>query len=107
MPEESLDFQQYQDAALRTCGVPAMLNVVLGLNGEAGEVADLYKKAMFQGHNINTEKVIDELGDILWYIAIGASCLGTSLEAVAARNVAKLRARYPEGFNADRSVCRD
>lgn len=75
----------------------------LGLAGEAGEFADRVKKTAYHGHALDREKLLDELGDILWYIADAAGALGVELEEVARRNNAKLRLRYPEGFNPEAS----
>ena len=85
---------------------PKLVNGIIGLNGEAGEVADILKKHLFQGHELNREKLIDELGDVLWYIAETAEALGVSLETIMEHNIDKLRTRYPEGFNSDRSINR-
>lgn len=78
-----------------------------GLCGESGECIDLLKKHEFQGHELNTEKLIDELGDVLWYIAQTASGLAISMDDIAQRNIAKLRARYPEGFDSQKSINRE
>jgi NTP pyrophosphatase (non-canonical NTP hydrolase) len=102
-----MHLNDYQRAALRTAhdmsAEERLLNAVLGLAGEAGEVADLVKKQRFHGHDIDSQKLIDELGDILWYVALAADSLGAPLEQVAERNVAKLLRRYPEGFSEQAS----
>lgn len=74
--------------------------------GEAGECIDILKKHEFQGHELNEEKLIDELGDVLWYIAQTAVGLNVDLEEIAQHNVEKLKRRYPEGFSADKSINR-
>lgn len=51
--------------------------------------------------------MVEELGDVLWYCAELAVGLGVTLEDVAAANIDKLRARYPQGFDAERSRNRD
>ncbi len=108
-------FAEYEDNAMRTwsglaggdtADQAALLNAVLGLCGEAGEVADLLKKTKFQGHELNREKVADELGDILWYIALGCKALHVPMEEIARRNVDKLRRRYPDGFSVEKSLHR-
>jgi NTP pyrophosphatase (non-canonical NTP hydrolase) len=75
----------------------------LGIAGEAGEVADLIKKYLGHGHCLDRAKVMLELGDVLWYVAALAETVGTDLESVAQANIAKLRARYPNGFEKARS----
>lgn len=90
------------------CNVRQASNLsILGMCGEAGECSDLFKKHRFQGHELDCEKQAEEVGDVLWYIAETASGLGLSLEEIATRNIAKLRARYPEGFDPERSIHRD
>ena len=78
----------------------------MGLNGEAGECIDVLKKHDFQGHVLATDKILDELGDVLWYVAEAAIGINVSLEEIAQHNIAKLRARYPAGFSAERSINR-
>jgi len=107
-----MEMNEYQTLAARTIpedltGDGLLLNAVLGLNGEAGELADEYKKAMFQGHDFDNAKVVKELGDILWYVAAGCTALGIALDDVAFGNVMKLRRRYPDGFSEERSINRD
>lgn len=102
----------YQRQCARTypehgTGREAMDNALLGLAGEAGEVLDLFKKFWYQGHEPDDVKVVEELGDVLYYVAMAAAALGAPLSDVANANVVKLRERYPEGFSAERSVNRD
>ncbi len=82
-------------------------NGILGLCGETGECADIWKKARHQGHALDREKLIKEAGDVLWYVAELAAGLGVTLEEIAARNIEKLRKRYPDGFAAERSIHRE
>jgi len=106
-----MDFNEYQKNALKTASVKEndrlILNGVMGLSGESGECIDMMKKHLFQGHQLDNEKMMDELGDVLWYIAITAEGLGYELNDIAVHNIEKLRKRYPEGFSADRSIHRD
>lgn len=80
-----------------------LINAALGLCGEGGEVVDIIKKATFQGHELNVEHVAKELGDVAWYLAVGARAIGYDLETILQMNVDKLRTRYPDGFDADKS----
>ena len=104
-------FDEYQTLALRTAANTSedrlLLNGVMGLCGEAGECIDVVKKHLFQGHQLDRDKLIDEMGDCLWYLATLAEGLGAGLGEIAEGNVAKLKKRYPEGFDAERSVNRD
>lgn len=101
---------EYQNKAMRTCNEKypgdLILNGVMGLNGEAGECIDIVKKYRYQGHDLNKEKLIDELGDVLWYAAITAKGLSVTLDEVMDRNIAKLKLRYPNGFSEEKSVHR-
>lgn len=102
---------EYQQKALRTAGEKAredlVLNGALGLSGESGEVADHIKKVRFQGHPLDTKVLANELGDIMWYVAIMAEGLGYSLDDIMEMNVEKLKKRYPNGFETERSINRD
>ena len=108
-----MTINEYQTAALRTAQTDKfsasdlLLNSALGLCGESGEVADLVKKHRFQGHDIEIEHIAKELGDIAWYLAVGAYSIGYDLEKILQMNVDKLKARYPDGFSTDRSLHRD
>lgn len=84
-----------------------LINGVMGLCGESGEAIDIVKKHLAQGHTLDREKLIKELGDIAWYLAETAYALDVPLEEVLRRNIEKLRARYPEGFDTDRSIRRE
>ncbi len=79
----------------------------LGIAGEAGEVANYVKKAIFHEHGIDAEKMKDELGDVLWYVALIAETMSLELNDIAEHNIAKLKARYPEGFSVDKSINRE
>lgn len=101
---------EYQRAALRTANKDSkelILNGALGLAGESGEVADIVKKHLFQGHELNREKMIEELGDVLWYVAITAQGLQVDLDSVMKINIEKLKKRYPDGFDKEKSINRE
>ncbi len=103
-----MNLNEYQELALRTAGNHGdfdrtLMYTALGLNGEAGEVAELIKKAFFHGHDLDRDKLMKELGDVLWYLAVMAHALDMSLEEVGQHNIDKLARRYPEGFSSQRS----
>ena len=96
------DFVAYQEAAARTRSDDAgdLLSMcVLGLVGEAGEVAELIKKHRFHRQPLVPAAIEKELGDVLWYLANLADVCGLSLERIAAVNLQKLRERHPAGFD--------
>ena len=103
---------EYQKLAMTTLN-PALskkdvlINGVMGLCGESGEAIDLVKKHLHQGHPLDKEKLIKELGDIAWYLAEVAYALDTDLDTVLELNIAKLKARYPEGFDTEKSINRE
>lgn len=107
-----MTLNEYQDLAQRTSRKDLtvgdhFLNGLLGLAGECGECCDLMKKHIFQdGRDIHTD-LVDELGDVMWYVAETARALGVALDDVAQHNINKLRKRYPDGFDADRSLHRE
>ncbi len=101
-------FKEYEKMQARTSGEKSnLINAALGLCGEAGEVADLIKKSEFQGHELSEEKLVEELGDILWYISEAARLINVSLCEIAEKNILKLKKRYPDGFSTERSVNRE
>lgn len=75
----------------------------LGIAGEAGEFADMIKKQAGHGHASDPVKEKKELGDILWYVADVCTKKGYDMDEVADMNIEKLKARYPEGFSAEKS----
>lgn len=79
----------------------------IGLTGEAGEVADTVKKAVFHRHPLDRVELVKELGDVLWYVAALCSKLEVPMSEVMALNIEKLRQRYPDGYSSDASLKRD
>ena len=69
-------------------------------------VIDIVKKHISQGHELKREKLIEELGDVAWYLAETAYALGVDLESVLQGNIDKLKKRYPDGFSVEKSVNR-
>lgn len=81
------------------------LHGVLGLTSEAGEVSGLFQK-FYQGHIIDPEHLKKELGDCLWMIAEICTANNWDLSEIMVMNISKLKARYPNGFSADKSLHR-
>lgn len=75
----------------------------LGIAGEAGEFVELIKKQAGHGHPVDPVKEKKELGDIVWYIADMCSKRGYSLDEIAQLNIEKLKKRYPNGFDQEKS----
>lgn len=108
---DPLTLNDYQSMARRTAGTKQksdkMEEAMLGLAGEVCELCDHYKKYMHQGHDIDYDHMAEEAGDVLWYLAEIADALGLPLEEIALRNINKLRNRYPDGFDPERSINRE
>ena len=107
-----MQINEYQALALRTMNPDIskkdmLINSMMGLCGESGEAIDIVKKHLFHGHALDREKLIKELGDIAWYLAEAAQALDVPLEEVLEKNIEKLKKRYPEGFDTERSIHRE
>ena len=106
-----MNANEYQQLAMRTLNPELsrkdiLINSVMGLCGESGEAIDIVKKWLAQGHELDKAKLAKELGDIAWYLAEAATALDMPLGDILQGNIDKLKARYPEGFEADRSRIR-
>lgn len=101
---------EYQKLASRTENpllndTEKTLHALHGMVGEIGEIHSLYQK-VYQGHDLDDEHLIKELGDLMWFIAEFCNAHDWSLDVVMERNIEKLKARYPEGFTAENSLHR-
>jgi NTP pyrophosphatase (non-canonical NTP hydrolase) len=101
-----MTFEEYQEQALHTRlstgdDFKDLLHWVLGINGEAGEVAEKVKKIIRdkdgQISNEDKQELAKELGDVLWYLAVLAQHLGVSLDVIAEQNLEKLLSRKKRG----------
>jgi NTP pyrophosphatase (non-canonical NTP hydrolase) len=99
-----MDLNDYQQAARHTAIYPEAHRVIypaLGLASEAGEVAGKIKKVLRDQAGdfarAPLEAIKDELGDVLWYVAVLAGDLGLSLDEIAADNLGKLASRQERG----------
>ena len=104
-----MTINEYQQLAMRTLNPELnkkdiLINGVMGLCGESGEAIDIVKKWLAQGHDLDKEHLAKELGDIAWYLAETAYALDIPLESILQGNIDKLRKRFPEGFDTQRSV---
>ncbi|HEX7938642.1 MAG TPA: nucleoside triphosphate pyrophosphohydrolase family protein [Gemmatimonadaceae bacterium] len=98
---------EYEAHAARTTNTrltknERLLDAAAGLAEEAGEVLSLVRKHAFQSKALESDRIKEELGDALWCLAMTAHHAGMTLESIAQANVAKLRSRYPDGYQ-DRS----
>lgn len=105
-----MDIDAYQRLAARTIAKglsreDVERHALFGLAGEVGEVLSLFQKEL-QGHKVDREHLKRELGDVLWMVSELSTAEGWLLGDVATTNIEKLRKRYPEGFEAERSLHR-
>jgi NTP pyrophosphatase (non-canonical NTP hydrolase) len=78
-----------------------LLHAAIGMQTEAAEFSDMLKKHLFYGKPLDKVNLAEELGDQLWYVAMALRALDTDFETVMERNIAKLKARYPDKFTED------
>ena len=100
---------EYQKAAARTINpmlVRPEAHALYGLASEVGELLGIYQKAL-QGHTDTEEHRQKEVGDILWMVAEYCTSQGWDMDMVAEMNISKLQARYPDGFEVDKSIHRN
>lgn len=107
-----MDANEYQKYALRTQKADRdprdrLIVSMMGLCGEAGEASNIVKKHVFHGHDLDREHLKEELGDVAWYLAAAADAIGVSLNDILQANIDKLYARYPGGFDEERSRNRE
>ena len=105
-----MNINEYQKLAERTINNQLTFkekeyHALHGMVGEIGELHSLYQKA-YQGHKIDIEHAKKELGDLLWFIAEYCTANGWNMEEIAQMNIDKLKARYPDGFESDKSLHR-
>lgn len=101
---------EYQKLASRTINpdltpIGQMNHALHGLAGEVGEIHSMFQK-VYQGHDISTEHLKKEVGDLLWFVAEFCTSKGWDMDDVMQMNIDKLKARYPEGFTAEKSLNR-
>ena len=103
-----MKINEYQKLAMTTLNPKldekdVLINSVMGLCAEAGEAIDIVKKWHAQGHELDKEHLAKELGDIAWYLAEAATAIGIPLEKIFSDNIEKLKKRYPDGFDEQKS----
>ena len=107
----TIDANTYQKTAARTINKDLYpeeieMHALHGMAGEIGELHSLYQKA-FQGPKFDEEHAKKELGDLLWFIAEYCTVMNWDLADVMLTNLGKLAARFPDGFEAEKSLNRD
>jgi NTP pyrophosphatase (non-canonical NTP hydrolase) len=103
---ESIDFASIYKRMMRE-EVIRILHASMGLSTEAGELLDAMKKHIFYGKKLDMVNLQEELGDIFWYAAQLADAAGFTFEDTMEKNIAKLKARYPDRFTEKDAVNRN
>lgn len=101
---------KYQEMAARTINKDlydedVIFHALFGMAGELGELHSLHQK-VYQGHEFDEDHAKKELGDLLWFVAEYCTAMNWDLGDVMNLNISKLMARYPDGFEAERSLVR-
>ena len=107
-----MNINDYQQKAARTCvkidgAILDDLHMVLGMQTEAAEIADVYKKTIAYKKPLDFVNIKEEIGDIMWYIANLCNMNGWDLREILDVNIAKLEARYPEKFTEENAINRN
>jgi NTP pyrophosphatase (non-canonical NTP hydrolase) len=100
-----MNLDEFQHAALRTINPSLndqdrLVDASVGLVEEAAELLGLVRKRVFQQRVVDQEQLTEELGDVLWCLAVTAHTLGIPLSRIAEANQEKLRRRHPDGFRS-------
>lgn len=83
-----------------------LLHAILGLSGEAGELVDGFKKHLIYGKMLDENNLIEEAGDILWYMALLFRAINVDFAEVMQKNIDKLMIRYPDKYTDQHAVAR-
>ena len=107
----NMTFKDYQKLAERTINTDLTENqkiqhALYGLSSETGEISGIFQKNL-QGHVIKRDELKEEIGDLLWFISEICFLFGFDMGEIAQGNIDKLKKRYPDGFDEDRSVNRE
>lgn len=84
-----------------------LLHAAMGMSTEANEIVDQMKKVIFYGKPLDKVNIVEELGDLLFYVAVACRELNISMEQIAETNLAKLLKRYPEKFTESAALNRN
>lgn len=107
-----MNLEKYGIEAKRTmseCETPLLddLHMILGIQTESAEIADVYKKNIAYGKDLDLVNVKEEIGDLMWYIVNLCTLKGWDLEDIMHTNINKLKARFPEKFTNENALNRD
>lgn len=103
---DSRSQKDYKASMGRFASIPMLVNAVVSIAGESGELTDALKKHIFYGKPLDIENIKEELGDILFYLTMAANSLNISLNELSKLNMDKLKKRYPKNFNPKDAIQR-
>ena len=106
-----MEIREFQRVSTRTLNKELskeqqVSNMIFGSNGELGEVTNILKKHLYQGHRIDKQHLAEEIGDTLFYIVNLCTIYNLDVEDILQANVDKLKKRFPNGFESNRSINR-
>jgi len=102
-----MDWNEYLKASQRTSAEDSLQHAVLGIGTEAGELLDAYKKNRFYAAPLDRVNLKEEIGDLMWYVAMLCRNKGFDLHECLDLNIAKLKRRYPNAFDEVKAVYRN
>lgn len=107
-----MEINKYQEEASRTCasidgGILDDMHMILGMQTEVAEIADVYKKHIAYGKELDLVNIKEEIGDAMWYFANLCNFHGWDLRDILDTNINKLKIRYPEKFTSENALNRD
>ena len=76
-----------------------LLHAAMGIAGESGELVDAVKKSVFYCKELDVANMREEIGDLMWYIALACRTLNFNMEDILQENISKLRLRYPDKYS--------
>lgn len=106
-----MNFNEYQELASRTekplpNEIDRLVHAFMGMATEVGEFGTPVKATAIYNKPLDVQNLEEELGDILWYIALAANAMGSSLNSIARHNIDKLRSRYPDKYSDSAAIAR-
>lgn len=107
-----MEIKQYQQLASRTCPdlgdeTKNTLHMLMGLSTEVGELTDIHKRNFAYKKDLDHVNQVEEVGDIMWYLANYCNIHGINLAEAMTKNIAKLQQRFPEKFSEKEAIDRD
>lgn len=104
---ESSLFNKLIDSDRKEYSQTRLIHAQIGMQTEVAEFADALKKSLFYGKPLDVVNLKEELGDLMWYMAIAMDELDTNFTAEGDRVINKLKTRYPDKFTTDRAENRN